>query len=133
MTLIFRKFKKNGWQLISSPDGFEKYTDKKDKQNTVVFVIGNKNKGKSFILAKLIGKEIPDGFNITTKGISVIYPDFEDNNIIFLDKAGFEIPLCENEENFKFTTNNEKYLNLSEELKKNVSIKDYLSEDEKIT
>ena len=125
--------KENGWQLISGPDGDEKYKNKKDKLNTVVSVIGNKNKGKSFILAKLSGKEIPDGFNITTKGLSVIYPDFEDNNIIFLDTAGFEIPLCENEENFKFTTKNEKYLNLSDEEKKKVSIKDYLSEDEKIT
>ena len=125
--------KKNGWQLISGPDGYEKYRDKKDKKNTVVSVIGNKNKGKSFILAKLSGKEIPDGFNITTKGLSVIYPDYEDNNIIFLDTAGFEIPLCENEENFKFITKNEKYLNLSEEDKKKASIKDYLSEDEKIT
>ena len=125
--------KKNGWQLISGPNGYEKYKDKKDKKNTVVSVIGNKNKGKSFILAKLSGKEIPDGFNITTKGLSVIYPDFEDKNIIFLDTAGFEIPLCETDENFKFTTNNEEYLNLSEEEKKKNSIKNYLSDDEKIT
>jgi hypothetical protein len=125
--------KKNGWNLISGPNGYEKYKDKKDKKNTVVTVIGNKNKGKSFILAKLSGKEIPDGFNITTKGLSVIYPDFEDKNIIFLDTAGFEIPLCETEENFKFTTNNEKYSTLDETEKKNVSIKDYLTDDEKIT
>ena len=125
--------KKKGWQLFSDDDGYKKYEDKKDKKNTVVSVIGNKNKGKSFILAKLSGKEIPDGYNITTKGLSVIYPDYEDNNIIFLDTAGFEIPLCENEENFKFITKNEKYLNLSEEDKKKASIKDYLSEDEKIT
>ena len=125
--------KKNGWKLISGPNGYEKYRDKKDKKNTVVSVIGNKNKGKSFILAKLSGKEIPDGFNITTKGLSVIYPDFEDKNIIFLDTAGFEIPLCETDENFKFTTNSEEYLNLSEEEKKKNSIKNYLSDDEKIT
>ena len=125
--------KKNGWQLISGPDGYEKYKDKKDKKNTVVSVIGNKNKGKSFILAKLSGKEIPDGFNITTKGLSVIYPDYDENNVIFLDTAGFEIPLCETDENYKFKTNNEKYLKLSDEEKEKASIKDYLSEDEKIT
>ena len=125
--------KKKGWQLFSDDDGYKKYEDKKDKKNTVVSVIGNKNKGKSFILAKLSGKEIPDGFNITTKGLSVIYPEYENKNIIFLDTAGFEIPLCETEENFKFTTKNEKYLNLSEEEKKKQSIKDYLSDDEKIT
>ena len=125
--------KTNGWKLESNDEGYEKYENKKDKENTVVSVIGNKNKGKSFILAKLSNFEIPDGFNITTKGLSVIYPEYEDKNIIFLDTAGFEIPLCENDENFKFETKNENYLKLNEEEKKNVSIKDYLTEDEYIT
>ena len=56
-------------------------------------------------MTKLSNIEIPDGFNITTKGLSIIYPKIEKKNIIFLEKAGFEIPLCENEV-FKFTTNN---------------------------
>jgi len=123
----------NGWHLMSNASGFEKYEKKKDKKNTVVSVIGNKNKGKSFILAKLSNLIIPDGHNITTKGLSVIYPDYEDKNIIFLDTAGFEIPLCENDEIFKFETTNENYLKLKEEEKKKVSIKDYLNDDEYIT
>ena len=110
--------KKNGWQLESKDEGYKKYMDKKDKKNTVVSVIGNKNKGKSFILAKLSNIKIPDGFNITTKGLSVIYPEYEDHNVIFLDTAGFEIPLCENDEIFKFETKNENYLKLNEEEKK---------------
>ena len=123
----------NGWQLESNDEGYKKYEEKKDKKNTVVSVIGNKNKGKSFILAKLSNIEIPDGFNITTKGLSVIYPKYEDKNIIFLDTAGFEIPLCENEEIFKFKTEDKDYQALDEGQKKNVSIKDYLNEDEYIT
>ena len=123
----------NGWKLEYSDKGYGKYEKKKDKENTVVSVIGNKNKGKSFILAKLSNIEIPDGFNITTKGLSIIYPDFEDKNIIFLDTAGFEIPLCENDETFQFKTNNEQYNKFDEEEKKKVSIKDYLTEDEYIT
>ena len=123
----------NGWHLMYDAKGYDKYEKKKDKKNTVVSVIGNKNKGKSFILAKLSNLIIPDGHNITTKGLSVIYPEYEEKNIIFLDTAGFEIPLCENDEIFKFKTTNENYLKLIEEGKKDVSIKDYLTEDEFIT
>jgi len=126
--------KKNGWQLESNEEGFKKYEEKKDLENIVVSVIGNKNKGKSFILAKLSKIEIPDGFNITTKGLSVIYPKYKDKNIIFLDTAGFEIPLCENDDVFSFKTNNEEFkkLKLNEE-EKQKQIKDYLSEEEYIT
>ena len=46
-------------------------------------IIENTNKGKSFILAKISNIEIPDGFNITTKRLSIIYPDYEDKNIFF--------------------------------------------------
>ena len=65
--------------------------------------------------------EILDGFNITTKRLSIIYPDYEDKNIIFLETAGFEIPLCETDEIFK----------IRREEKKG-SIKDYLREDDYI-
>ncbi len=125
--------KKNGWQLESNEEGYNKYEEKKNLDNIVVSVIGNKNKGKSFILAKLSKIEIPDGFNITTKGLSVIYPKYKEKNIIFLDTAGFEIPLCENDNIFKFTTENEEFkkLNLNEE-EKQKQIKDYLTEEEYI-
>ena len=130
--------KTNGWRLEFSEKGKETYEKRKIEKSTVVSVIGNKNKGKSFILAKLSNIEIPDGFNITTKGLSIIYPKIEKKNIIFLDTAGFEIPLCENEE-FKFTTNNKEYIQLEKETSKEdkekikLSIKDYLTEEEYIT
>ena len=130
--------KTNGWQLEFSEKGKETYEKRKNEKSTVVSVIGNKNKGKSFILTKLSNIEIPDGFNITTKGLSIIYPKIENKNIIFLDTAGFEIPLCENEE-FKFTTDNKQYKELEEQMSKEdkekdkFSIKNYLTEEEYIT
>ena len=123
--------KMNGWKFEAKQEGYDKYLKKKDERNTVVSVIGNKNKGKSFILAKISRKKIPDGHNITTRGLSVIYPDYDEKNVIFLDTAGFEIPLCEDESVFKFETNNKEYL----EKKKNnekISVKDYISEEEYI-
>ena len=131
----FEKLKKNGWEINFTEKGLKKYIQKNDKRNTVVSVVGNNNVGKTYILSKLSNIEIPDGFNITTKGLSAIYyedPEYEDSNIIFLYTAGFERPLCEND-NFNFETKNENYLKLNEEEKKNVSIKNYLTEDEFIT
>ena len=125
--------KENGWKIEATLEGYQKYEKEKDKSCTLVSLLGKKNKGKTFILSKINNLEIPDGCNITTKGLSFIISDKDENNIIFLDTAGFEIPLCEDDEFFKFYTNNEKYLNLSEKEKKSVSIKDYMNEDEYIT
>ena len=128
--------KDKGWELKVSEKGKNKYEEKKKKDNTVVSVIGNKNKGKSFILSKISNIPIPDGHNITTKGLSIIYPDYEEKNIICLDTAGFEVPLCEDDKNFEFKIEEEEREKEYEEEKKNdtdITVKDYLSEDEYIT
>ena len=71
--------------------------EKKDKPSVVVSVIGNQNKGKSWILGKISGEEIPKGYAVKTKGLSIIYPTIDRQNIILLDTAGFETPLVEND------------------------------------
>ena len=124
--------KTRGWKLNFTEKGHKKYEEKKDKNCTLVSVLGSKNTGKSFILSKISNIEIPHGVNISTKGLSVIYPDYDDS-VIFLDIAGLDAPLCEDDEFFNFDNeeiNNEIY----EEKKndKNVSIKDYICEDEYI-
>ena len=125
--------KVNGWKFYITEEGLEKYEKKKFGKNTVVSVIGNKNKGKSFILSQISNNQIPVGHNITTKGLSVIYPDYAEKNIICLDTAGFEVPLCEDDEIFKFETTNKKYIeSLNEKKTDPVQIKDYLSEEEYI-
>ena len=70
----FEKLKKNGWEINFTEKGLKKCIRKNDERNTVVFVVGNNNVGKTYILSKLSNIEIPDGFNITTKGLSIIYP-----------------------------------------------------------
>ncbi len=130
--------KKNGWKFIVTEKGNEKYEKKKNKESTVISVIGNKNKGKSFILSQISKIIIPDGHNISTKGLSIIYPDYDAKNIICLDTAGFEVPLCEDEKNYVFEINNEDSLKKMEEKKvdnseEEISIKDFLNEDEYIT
>ena len=108
-----------GWKE-EFPNDKKKYDEKKDKESVIVSVIGNANKGKSFILAKLSDVDLPSGFEIQTKGLSVKYPTIENKNIILLDTAGFQTPLVENDvyklSDDKDTLQEEKYLNEVTEL-----------------
>jgi GTPase Era involved in 16S rRNA processing len=87
----------NGWEEVMTEKGKKNYEEKKDKPSVVVSVIGNQNKGKSFMLGQISGEPIPSGYSCKTKGLSVKYPTIEKQNIILLDTAGFETPLVENE------------------------------------
>ena len=89
------KLFKDGWELLYTEKGEKNYEIKKVKNLTVVAVIGNKNKGKSYILQKISGNKLPLGYSVTTKGISILYPKNLNQNIILLDSAGFEVPLLE--------------------------------------
>ena len=108
-----------GWQE-EFPNDKSIYEEKKDKESVIVSVIGNANKGKSFILAKLSDVDLPSGFEIQTKGLSVKYPTIANKNIILLDTAGFQTPLVENDvyklSEDKDTLQEEKYLNEVTEL-----------------
>ena len=86
-----------GWEEEMTDKGKNIYEEKKDKPSVVVSVIGNQNKGKSFILGQISGQPIPKGYSVKTKGLSVKYPTIEKQNIILLDTAGFETPLVEND------------------------------------
>ena len=86
-----------GWEEEFTDKGKQRYEEKKNKPSVVVSVIGNQNKGKSWILGKISGEEIPKGYAVKTKGLSIIYPTIDKQNIILLDTAGFETPLVEND------------------------------------
>lgn len=59
----------------------------------VICAVGNYNRGKSFLLGLLSGKSLASGFNITTDGISVIFPDNSSTPVTYLDTKGFETPI----------------------------------------
>ena len=89
-----------GWK-IKYPKGKKQYLDKSGKKTMIIGVVGNGNKGKSFILGKLSDYKIPQGFTITTEGLSVRYGEKEDHCIAILDSAGQEMPLLNKEINLK--------------------------------
>ena len=94
---------KSGWEIKWTDENSKNYDKLKKSNSLIVGVIGNSNKGKSFILQKLSGREIPKGVSIKTEGLSLLYSksNFQDNNIksddsLMLDSAGFETPLIKN-------------------------------------
>ena len=89
---------KGGWNIKLS-DNFQK--DSKNLINNKALrigIIGNSNKGKSFILSKLSKIQLPEGTSIKTEGLSVKYPDlvlYKERRITLLDSAGLETPVLE--------------------------------------
>ena len=82
-----------GWDIVYSNDGKKRYEFAKRNRTKIFSVIGNKNKGKSFILSKIAERDLPNSFSVTTKGLSISFPKF--GNVALLDSVGFESPLLE--------------------------------------
>jgi hypothetical protein len=111
----FNQLKNEGWTANFTPEGYKKYLNSKEQNINVIGVVGNKNRGKSFLLGRIIKEESyvpPSGFLVTTYGISCNFPkiykeDEEIDNkrlkkikgnlpIITLDTAGKDNPLLQN-------------------------------------
>ena len=89
-----------GWKIKFS-DRFEKnYKDIVNSKVLKIGIIGNSNKGKSFILSKLSRINLPSGTSIRTEGLSIKYPDlgiYKNRRITLLDSAGLETPVISGE------------------------------------
>jgi HSP20 family molecular chaperone IbpA len=86
----------NGWEIKMSDKGKKNYEEKQQQTCIKIGIIGNSNKGKSFILSKISKTYLPSGSNIRTEGLSIKYPDLKENEnkkIILLDSAGLETPV----------------------------------------
>ena len=107
-----------GWE-IKFPKGKEEYNKKIEKKMIIVGVVGNRNKGKSFILGKLTDYVVPQGFSIQTEGISVRFGDKADHCIAILDSAGQEVPLLNSAVNLQENNVEEKNNQLNEIIEEN--------------
>ena len=85
----------NGWEIKYKKKGGKELYEKqfKNAETLVVGVVGNGNKGKSFLLKKLSDYKVPMGYNVKTEGLSIIYRKQESKNLTILDSAGQETPL----------------------------------------
>jgi len=83
-----------GWKLtFNEKQGRERYDYHKKQNCVVVGVVGNFNKGKSFLLQKISSQLIPHGYGTSTKGLSIKYPSNIHKAVAILDSAGFETPI----------------------------------------
>ena len=82
-----------GWKIEMKKKGEENYNKYKDKELIRIGVIGNANKGKSYLLSKISQIDLPSGMSIKTEGLSIKYPELAehpDRQIVLLDSAGLE-------------------------------------------
>ena len=89
-----------GWEIIMNERSLKNYEEYKSSQLIKIGVIGNSNKGKTFILSKISNLDFPSDPNIRTKGLSVKYPEmnsFKDRKIAFLDSAPLDTPVLNTE------------------------------------
>ena len=85
-----------GWNLKLSNRFVNNYNNFINQKALKIGIIGNSNKGKSFILSKLSKIDLPSGTSIKTEGLSIKYPelnDYPNRRIILLDSAGLETPV----------------------------------------
>ena len=90
-----------GWPVEMSQIGKENYEKYKKVNIIKIGIIGNSNKGKSFLLSKISKIKLPSGTSIRTEGLSIKYPDlemFKDRKIALLDSAGLETPVLKVDE-----------------------------------
>ena len=156
---ILEKFKQDIKKKKEKEEKKEK--EKKDKknqegqeedeeQNTITLgVLGNNNKGKSFLLSRISEIKLLTGTSIETKGLSIKYPElkgYKGRQIILLDSAGLETPVLKknmkevekieekeiNEENQEIKEDNPKSNeeNSKSEVKKKDESKEKLNEEE---
>ena len=89
-----------GWEIKMNENFKQKYEEFKKEKVIKIGVIGNANKGKSFLLSKISKIKLPSGKSIRTEGLSIKYPELEkykDRKIVLLDSAGLGTPVLKNE------------------------------------
>ena len=92
---------KEGWKIDMTKNGKSNYDKFKNEKIIKIGVIGNDNKGKSFILSKISNMNLPTGTSIKTEGLSIKYPElknYENRKIALIDSAGFETPVLATKE-----------------------------------
>ena len=111
-----------GWKIEMSKNAKKNYNYLKNQNVLKIGVIGNANKGKSFMLSKISKIELPSGMSIKTEGLSIKYPDlrvFTNRKIVLLDSAGLETPVLVSNDNVKNDNKNENKKNEKKNDKKN--------------
>ena len=96
--------KNEGWEIKYNKERKKIYDRIIGDQTIKIGVLGLNNVGKSYLLSKIVRVDIPTGYSIETKGISIKYSEGEkgeQKGICILDSAGFETPLLKEQKKKK--------------------------------
>ena len=101
-----------GWHIKKSKRAEKDYESFIKDSVIKIGVIGNSNKGKSFLLSKISKINLPSGTSIRTEGLSIKYPElnekYKNRKIVLLDSAGLETPVLSDGKIINNKANNEK-------------------------
>ena len=81
---------KKGWKIEYIGDKNKLKSIIEEKKKVIVSILGNSNRGKTYLLQKLSNMNLKAGYQIQTKGLSFKVVNEE---IIYLDTAGTNTPL----------------------------------------
>ena len=109
-----------GWEIQYSPKGKDNLKYAGRNPTKIFSVIGNKDRGKSFILSKILKINLPSGYSVATKGLSISFLNKKPSNVALIDSVGFESPLLECDGN--------DYLLKSDDEQKNKKVYEELAE-----
>ena len=71
----------------------------------IIGIIGESKKGKSYILSKISQIDLPYGNSVITKGLSIKFPQLDENkNFLLIDTVGNENPLLQSEINCRISS-----------------------------
>ncbi len=94
---LFNELMMDGWEISYSK---EKYEQNINTKLIPISLIGESNKGKSYLLGRIC--DLPIGFNEKTEGISVKYLKFGKLNCAFIDSAGAGQTIIKGNKNNEF-------------------------------
>ena len=87
---------KKGWEIQYSSKGREKTENAERNPKKIFSFIGNRNRGKNFIISKIEKINKPLRKSLTSKGLSIFFP-YSIDNIAFFNGCGLDSPLLEND------------------------------------
>ena len=129
--------KNEGWPIKYNKESEATYDKIVSEETIKIGVLGINNVGKSYLLSKIVNSEIPTGYSVETKGISIKYAIRDEQNdnpeavngICILDSAGFETPLLKEEKKLNKKEDIAQSLNPVEDAIKYDEIEDELARD----
>ncbi len=82
-----------GWRVLTSARFKDLMKENPKRDVKVIALLGEFDKGKSMIINRLVGKNLPSSHRLQTIGLSIVYVEYEEKLFLFIDTAGSDAPI----------------------------------------